>query len=223
MMRPARLDSAAALALATSLPGWALAADGKSISRRFKFADFDATMSYVNRLAAVANRHDHHPDLKVGYGYCEVLFTTHDADGLTELDATCARAAQQLADAAATPRQARKYAWTDVPAERLNPSMLRRMVHGDRILVADMQLKNGFVVPLHQHVNEQVTLVKSGLIRFRLGADRSEVIDVHPNQLLIIPANLPHEAEMIGDVEEMDVFTPLREDWLSGTDDYLRR
>jgi 4a-hydroxytetrahydrobiopterin dehydratase len=100
MTRPARLDVSAAQALTTSLPGWTLAADGRSISRRFKFADFEETMSFVNRLAAVANRHDHHPDLKVGYNYCEVLFTTHDADGLTELDAICVRAAQQLADAA---------------------------------------------------------------------------------------------------------------------------
>jgi pterin-4a-carbinolamine dehydratase len=223
MTRPARLDAAAAQALATSLPGWAIAADGKSISRRFRFADFEATMSFVNRLAGVANAQDHHPDLKLGYNYCEVLFTTHDADGLTELDAICARAAQQLADAAAAPRQARKYAWTDVPAEQLNPSMRRRMVHGDRVLVADMQFKGGFVVPLHHHVNEQVTLVKSGIVRFRLGADGSQVIDVHPGEVLIIPSNLPHAAEMIGDVEEMDVFTPLREDWLSGTDDYLRR
>lgn len=222
MTRPARLDAAAAQALATSLPGWALSADGKSIWRRFKFADFEATMSYVNQLARVANANDHHPDLKLGYNYCEVLFTTHDADGLTELDAICARAAQQLVDAAAAPRQARKYAWTDVPAEQLNPSMRRRMVHGDRVLVADMQFKAGFVVPLHHHVNEQVTLVKSGVIRFRLGADRSQVIDVRPGEVLIIPSNVPHEAEMIGDVEEMDVFTPLREDWLNGTDAYLR-
>jgi pterin-4a-carbinolamine dehydratase len=223
MTRPARLDAAAASALAASLPGWALSADGKSLSRRFKFADFEATMSYVNRLAAVANRHDHHPDLKVGYNYCEVLFTTHDADGLTELDATCVRAAQQLGEDAAAPREARKYAWSDVTAEQLNPSMVRRMLHGDRILVASMQLKDGFVVPLHQHVNEQVTLVKSGTIRFRLGADRSQVIEVHAGEVLVIPSNLPHEAQMIGDVEEMDVFTPLREDWLGGTDDYLRR
>jgi len=103
MTRPARLDAAAVQALATSLPGWTLGADGKSISRRFKFADFHATMAYVNRLAAVANEHDHHPDMQVGYNYCEVLFTTHDAGGLTELDATCARAAQHLADAAALP------------------------------------------------------------------------------------------------------------------------
>ncbi|MGB7905767.1 MAG: 4a-hydroxytetrahydrobiopterin dehydratase [Steroidobacteraceae bacterium] len=223
MKRPGRLDAAATQALATSLPDWALGADGKSISRRFKFPDFEATMSYVNHLAAVANRHDHHPDLKVGYNYCEVLFTTHDADGLTELDALCVRAAQQLADAADAPRQARKYVWAEVPAEQLNPSMLRRMVHGDRILVADMHFKDGFVVPLHQHVNEQVTLVKSGTIRFRLGADRSQVIDVRQGEVLVIPSNLPHEAQMIGDVEEMDVFTPLREDWLGGTDDYLRR
>ena len=98
MTRPARLDAVAAQALVASLPGWALAADGKSISRRFNFPDFQATMLYVNRLADVANANDHHPDLKVGYNYCEVMFTTHDADGLTELDASCARAAQQLAD-----------------------------------------------------------------------------------------------------------------------------
>jgi 4a-hydroxytetrahydrobiopterin dehydratase len=106
MTRPARLDAAAVQALVASLPGWTLAADGKSISRRFKFPDFQATMSYVNRLAEVANANDHHPDLKVGYNYCEVLFTTHDADGLTELDAICARSAQQLADAARAAQQA---------------------------------------------------------------------------------------------------------------------
>lgn len=100
MTRPARLDAASVQALVAAMPGWALAADGKSISRRFKFADFAATMAYVNRIAAVANRHDHHPDLRVGYDYCEVLFTTHDAGGLTELDALGVRAAQELADAA---------------------------------------------------------------------------------------------------------------------------
>ena len=102
MTRPARLDTAAVAALVASLPGWSLSADGKAISRRFRFADFKATMSYVNRLAAVAEAEDHHPDLKLGYNYCEVLFTTHDADGLTELDATCVRAAQRLADEAVT-------------------------------------------------------------------------------------------------------------------------
>jgi 4a-hydroxytetrahydrobiopterin dehydratase len=102
MSRPAPIDSQAALALQASLPGWSLSDDGRAISRRFRFADFHATMAYVNRLAALAHEQDHHPDLKVGYNYCEVLFTTHDAGGLTTLDASCARAAQALFDAAGT-------------------------------------------------------------------------------------------------------------------------
>lgn len=97
MTRPSLLDSAAVAALVASLPGWALADDGKAIARRFRFPEFEATMNFVNALADVARQHDHHPDMKVGYNYCEVLFTTHDAGGLTSLDATCARAVQQLA------------------------------------------------------------------------------------------------------------------------------
>ena len=94
----ARLDAAAAQALEKSMPGWTLTEDGKAIVRRFKFKDFGATMAFVNRLATVADRKDHHPDLKVGYGYCEVLFTTHDAGGLTVLDADLARQTQAIAE-----------------------------------------------------------------------------------------------------------------------------
>ena len=108
MTRPARLDAAAAQALATSLPGWALAADGN----RSRVDSSSRTSTRRCRTSTVSRRwptqHDHHPDLKVGYNYCEVLFTTHDADGLTELDAICARAAQQLVDAAALPKSARE-------------------------------------------------------------------------------------------------------------------
>jgi 4a-hydroxytetrahydrobiopterin dehydratase len=104
MSRPALIDSQAALALQAALPGWSLSGDGRAISRRFRFDDFHATMAYVNRLADLAHEQDHHPDLRVGYNYCEVLFTTHDAGGLTTLDASCARAAQALFDTAATER-----------------------------------------------------------------------------------------------------------------------
>ena len=105
-------------------------------------------MDFVNRLAALAERKDHHPDLKVGYGYCEVLFTTHDAGGLTALDAECARETQRLADElASAPRLARKFAWDALPGEQVNPSMLRRMIAGDRTLVARLSFKDGFVVP----------------------------------------------------------------------------
>jgi pterin-4a-carbinolamine dehydratase/quercetin dioxygenase-like cupin family protein len=220
----APLDPAAARALEQSLPGWALSPDGKAIVRGFKFRDFEATMDFVNRLAAIAERKDHHPDLKVGYGYCEVLFTTHDAGGLTVLDADCVRETQHLADElASAKRVARKYAWSEMPGEQVNPSMIRRMIAGDRTLVASMKFKDGFVVPQHHHVHEQVTLVKSGTLRFFLGTDRSQVVDVGPGEVLVIPSRLPHEVLCIGEVEEMDVFTPRREDWLDGSDAYLRR
>jgi 4a-hydroxytetrahydrobiopterin dehydratase len=100
MTRPSLLDAAAVAALVASLPGWTLADEGKAIVRRFRFPEFEATMNFLNALADVARKHDHHPDMKVGYNYCEVLFTTHDAGGLTSLDATCARAAQAINAAA---------------------------------------------------------------------------------------------------------------------------
>lgn len=76
--------------LVEQVPGWRLAEDGKSISRRFEFKGFYRTMAFVNALAWVANREDHHPDFTAGYNYCEVRFTTHAVDGLSENDFICA-------------------------------------------------------------------------------------------------------------------------------------
>lgn len=222
--KPACLTPSQTTALLAELPGWQSAADGRAVSRRFSFPDFEATMGFVNRLAFLANAHDHHPDLRVGYDYCEVSFTTHQVGGLTERDARAARAAQQLADElAAAPGTARVLAWDAVPDEVVNPSMIRRIVTGERLTVARMRFKDGFRVPQHRHVHEQITQVTSGTLRFWFGADRSHVVDVGPGQVAVIPSNLPHEALCIGDVEETDIWTPRREDWLNGTDAYLRR
>ncbi len=69
---------------------WSLAADGKSISREWKFKNFYRTMSFVNAIAHLANTEDHHPDLEVGYGHCRIKFTTHAIGGLSENDFICA-------------------------------------------------------------------------------------------------------------------------------------
>lgn len=113
-------------------------------------------------------------------------------------------------------------AWDRIPLEQVNPWMTRRIVTGERLTVARIWLKDGYRVPLHQHVHEQVTQVISGRMRFWLGADRSQVIDLGPGEVVVIPSNLPHEALSIGDVEEMDMWSPRRDDWLDGTDTYLR-
>jgi len=112
--------------------------------------------------------------------------------------------------------------WDDVELETVNASMKRRIVTGERMTVARIYLKDGFLVPLHSHDHEQITQVISGTLRFSFGEDRSETIDVGPGGVVVIPSNLPHEALVIGDVEEMDIWSPRRDDWLDGTDDYLR-
>ena len=113
--------------------------------------------------------------------------------------------------------------WDDIPMETVNPSMRRQIITGELMTVARIYLKDGFLVPMHSHHNEQITQVISGVLRFRLGKDGDEVIDVGPGQVIVIPANLPHEARVVGDVVETDMWAPRRDDWLNQTDDYLRQ
>jgi len=80
------------------VPGWELADDAKSIHRRFQFKGFYSTMAFVNAMAWVANREDHHPDFTTGYNYCDVTFTTHAIDGLSENDFICAAKVNALLD-----------------------------------------------------------------------------------------------------------------------------
>ena len=77
--------------------GWRVTEDGKALRREFGFRDFYRTMGFVNALAHVANVEDHHRDLELGYNYCNVRFSTHDAGGLTEKDFICAAKTDALA------------------------------------------------------------------------------------------------------------------------------
>lgn len=116
----------------------------------------------------------------------------------------------------------KKLNWDSVPVEQVTDKMQRQLVYGEKVMVAKMKFKDGFLVPLHHHENEQVTSVISGTIRFWFGENKDETIDLHVGDVIVIPPNLPHEALMIGDVEETDTWAPIREDWLDGTDTYLR-
>ena len=117
----------------------------------------------------------------------------------------------------------KKIHWDEVPTEQVTPKMQRKLVYGEKVMVAKMKFKDGFLVPLHSHVNEQVTQVLSGTIRFWFGAEKEQIVDLNAGEVVVIPSHLPHEALMIGDVEEIDTWAPIREDWLDGTDDYLRK
>jgi 4a-hydroxytetrahydrobiopterin dehydratase len=66
------------------LDGWTR--EGNTIVKTFKFANYHETLAFVNALAWIAHRSDHHPDLEVGYNRCRVAFSTHSAGGLTDKD-----------------------------------------------------------------------------------------------------------------------------------------
>lgn len=116
-----------------------------------------------------------------------------------------------------------KINWDDVPEEEVTPKMFRKMIWGEKIMIAKMRFKDGFLVPMHAHENEQVTQVIKGQIRFWFGENKEQEILLGPGDSVVIPGNLPHEALMIGDVEETDTWAPPRTDWIDGSDDYLRK
>ena len=88
MTRPAKIGAAAALA---DLPGWSAAEGRDAIVKTFKFADFNAAFGWMTRVALAAEKLDHHPEWSNVYATVEVLLSTHDAGGVTELDVTLAK------------------------------------------------------------------------------------------------------------------------------------
>ncbi len=126
------------------------------------------------------------------------------------------------------PAAATQYSWSTVPLERLNPQFSRRIITGQQLMVAQVYLKAGFVVPKHHHVNEQVTYILEGALRLWVGDKVDSQIDadgvlLRSGEVLVIPSNVPHRAIALEDTLDLDVFAPPREDWLTGTDDYLRQ
>ena len=85
-----RLENGEAKRLLAELEGWSTSADGKSILRTLRFKNYYETMAFVNALAFIAHREDHHPDLLVSYNSVEVRFATHAIGGLSENDFICA-------------------------------------------------------------------------------------------------------------------------------------
>ena len=93
-----RLGEASVRELMAQVPEWELAENGHALVRTFAFPDYYRTMSFVNALAHVANREDHHPDLEIGYNYCNVRWSTHAIGGLSENDFICAARMDRLLD-----------------------------------------------------------------------------------------------------------------------------
>ena len=122
--------------------------------------------------------------------------------------------------------EAIKHRWNDTPLEALSSMLSRKVISTDQMMIAQVFLKPGCVVPAHEHVNEQITYILSGCLRFWLGAAADapgdQYVDVQAGEVLLIPGGLRHRAEALDETLDLDVFHPPRQDWLTGTDAYLR-
>jgi quercetin dioxygenase-like cupin family protein len=110
-----------------------------------------------------------------------------------------------------------------MPKEELKPDLRRRLISTDRMMLAHVYLEEGCIVPQHAHENEQLTYILEGTLRFWLGEDESDVVDVAAGEVLHIPSEVPHKAEALETTLDVDIFVPPRQDWLDGSDAYLRR
>jgi quercetin dioxygenase-like cupin family protein len=116
----------------------------------------------------------------------------------------------------------RRYRWDDMPAEQLKKGLSRKLITGERMMIAHVYFKSGEEVPRHSHDNEQLTYILSGALRFWFGADDEQEVTVRAGEVVVIPSNVPHRAVALEDTLDVDVFAPPRQDWLAGTDAYLR-
>lgn len=113
-----------------------------------------------------------------------------------------------------------RYNWQGIPEEKLSDHLSRQVIHTAQSTIARISLKKGAVVPLHRHVNEQVSMIKSGAVQFDMGGER---FVLRAGDVLVIPPDAPHEVVALEDSEATDLFTPAREDWIRGDDTYLRK
>jgi quercetin dioxygenase-like cupin family protein len=112
------------------------------------------------------------------------------------------------------------YRWSSVRKEVMNERVWRKVISGDKAMVAQVFIAQGAVVPEHHHESEQITYILEGALKFEI--EGREIV-VAQGEVLRIPSNVPHRAVAMEDTLDLDIFSPIRTDWLTGQDDYLRR
>ena len=113
----------------------------------------------------------------------------------------------------------RLHRWDEIALEKVTEVISRKIVTGEKGMLTQIYLKRGAVVPMHKHEAEQLTYVLQGSIRFLVGG---EDVTVREGEVLLIPSWIEHQAEALDDTLTLDIFSPIRHDWLNGTDDYFR-
>lgn len=112
------------------------------------------------------------------------------------------------------------YTWDNMEKEVLSDTIARKIISGDKAMVAQVFIAKGGVVPEHHHESEQITYILEGALKFEI---EGQEIVVAKGQVLRIPSNVPHRAVALENTLDLDIFSPIRTDWLTKQDDYLRR
>ena len=110
--------------------------------------------------------------------------------------------------------------WDEIALEKITEMISRKIVSGDREMLAQTYLKRGAQVPMHAHDSEQMTYVLQGALKFLI---HGEEITVREGEVLHIPPGVEHQAEALEDTFELDVFSPVRQAWLEPSDEFTRR
>jgi quercetin dioxygenase-like cupin family protein len=110
----------------------------------------------------------------------------------------------------------RVHRWDEIALEKITEMISQKIVAGEREMLAQIYLKRGALVPMHSHESEQMTYILQGALK--VVVDGGEEITVREGEVLHIPSGVPHQAEALEDTFELDVFSPVREDWLRGED-----
>jgi quercetin dioxygenase-like cupin family protein len=111
-----------------------------------------------------------------------------------------------------TSRGVRLHRWDEIALEKVTEMLSRKIVAGDREMLVQIYVKRGCLVPMHSHESEQMVYVLQGALRFLIGG---EEITVREGEVLHIPSGVEHQAEALDDTFELDVFSPVRADWLA--------
>ena len=108
-------------------------------------------------------------------------------------------------------RPSRLHRWDEIALEKVTEMLSRKIVSGEREMLVQVYVKRGCLVPMHAHDSEQMTYVLQGALKFLVGG---EEITVREGEVLHIPSGVEHQAEALEDTFELDVFSPIRQDWL---------
>jgi quercetin dioxygenase-like cupin family protein len=112
------------------------------------------------------------------------------------------------------------HSWKDMSWEEVTNDISRKIITGVNEMISQVYLKRNALVPEHSHVSEQISYIVEGSLRFWVGG---EELVLRAGELLVIPPNVPHKALALEDTLDIDIFSPIRQDWLDHTDTYFHR